>query len=171
MVRKLQDKLGGLFGGGKKPGGGNGAGGGVPHLPKGGSIGIGVIAGFTPWQTQPGKGLRSIKGVEIGDGFEVAGRRGSVAHDPISWDADAGEYTPMDLIMEQWDEFFQDSFVETHQDITCPQDDTQKLTDVFTGDTSAGDWTVARPLFTAGEGGTTVGARQLVPKGFVFCVE
>ena len=36
--------------------------------------------------------IQAVKGVEIGDGFEVAGRRGSVAHDPISWDADAGEY-------------------------------------------------------------------------------
>jgi membrane protease subunit HflK len=54
VVRKLQEKLGGLFG--SKPGrggsgGGNGsngggdAGGGLPHLPKGGSIGIGVIVG------------------------------------------------------------------------------------------------------------------------------
>ena len=33
--------------------------------------------------------IQAVKGVEIGDGFEVAGRRGSVAHDPISWDADA----------------------------------------------------------------------------------
>ncbi|MSX94654.1 MAG: chorismate synthase, partial [Actinobacteria bacterium] len=30
---------------------------------------------------------QAIKGVEIGDGFEVAGRRGSVAHDAIVWDA------------------------------------------------------------------------------------
>ncbi len=37
-------------------------------------------------------GIQAVKGVEIGDGFEVAGRRGSVAHDPISWDADAAEY-------------------------------------------------------------------------------
>ncbi len=36
--------------------------------------------------------IQAVKGVEIGDGFEVAGRRGSAAHDPISWDADAGEY-------------------------------------------------------------------------------
>jgi chorismate synthase len=36
--------------------------------------------------------IQAVKGVEIGDGFEVAGRRGSVAHDPISWDADAGAY-------------------------------------------------------------------------------
>ncbi len=36
--------------------------------------------------------IQAVKGVEIGDGFEVAGRRGSVALDPISWDADAAEY-------------------------------------------------------------------------------
>ena len=37
--------------------------------------------------------IQAMKGVEIGDGFEVAGRRGSEAHDEILWDADAGEYT------------------------------------------------------------------------------
>jgi len=31
--------------------------------------------------------IQAVKGVEIGDGFEVAGRRGSQAHDPIVWDA------------------------------------------------------------------------------------
>ncbi|MCU1483476.1 MAG: aroC [Actinomycetia bacterium] len=36
--------------------------------------------------------IQAVKGVEIGDGFEVAGRRGSLAHDPIHWDADAGDY-------------------------------------------------------------------------------
>jgi chorismate synthase len=36
--------------------------------------------------------IQAVKGVEIGDGFEVAGRRGSAAHDPISWDAAAGVY-------------------------------------------------------------------------------
>ena len=36
--------------------------------------------------------IQAVKGVEVGDGFEVAGRRGSVAHDPISWDADAQQY-------------------------------------------------------------------------------
>jgi len=34
--------------------------------------------------------IQAVKGVEIGDGFEVAGYRGSVAHDPITWDATAG---------------------------------------------------------------------------------
>ncbi|HEX4869062.1 MAG TPA: chorismate synthase [Acidimicrobiales bacterium] len=36
--------------------------------------------------------IQAVKGVEIGDGFEVAGRRGSEAHDPITWDAEAGTY-------------------------------------------------------------------------------
>ena len=36
--------------------------------------------------------IQAVKGVEIGDGFDVAGRRGSAAHDPISWDAEAKTY-------------------------------------------------------------------------------
>ncbi len=36
--------------------------------------------------------IQAVKGVEIGDGFEVAGLRGSEAHDPISWDPDTSSY-------------------------------------------------------------------------------
>ena len=36
--------------------------------------------------------IQAVKGVEIGDGFDVAGWRGSVAHDAISWDVDARDY-------------------------------------------------------------------------------
>ena len=36
--------------------------------------------------------IQAVKAVEIGDGFDVAARRGSEAHDAISWDADTGEY-------------------------------------------------------------------------------
>ncbi len=36
--------------------------------------------------------IQAVKGVEIGDGFDLAGRRGSDAHDPISWDAGAARY-------------------------------------------------------------------------------
>ena len=36
--------------------------------------------------------IQAVKGVEIGDGFEVAGRRGSKAHDPIHWDASTSSY-------------------------------------------------------------------------------
>ena len=36
--------------------------------------------------------IQAVKGVEIGDGFEDAARRGSDAHDPITWDRDSREY-------------------------------------------------------------------------------
>ena len=36
--------------------------------------------------------IQAMKAVEIGEGFTVAGVRGSEAHDAISWDADAREY-------------------------------------------------------------------------------
>ena len=36
--------------------------------------------------------IQAMKGVEIGDGFEVAARRGSHAHDEILWDDAAGAY-------------------------------------------------------------------------------
>ncbi len=42
--------------------------------------------------TQAVMSIQAVKGVEIGDGFDVAGRRGSNAHDPISWDAEAHQY-------------------------------------------------------------------------------
>jgi len=34
--------------------------------------------------------IQAVKGVEVGDGFDVAGRRGSDAHDPVTWTAAAG---------------------------------------------------------------------------------
>jgi chorismate synthase len=36
--------------------------------------------------------IQAVKGVEIGDAFDVAGRRGSVAHDPISWVPQLNDY-------------------------------------------------------------------------------
>jgi chorismate synthase len=36
--------------------------------------------------------IQAVKGVEIGDGFEVAARPGSRAHDPITWDAAGRAY-------------------------------------------------------------------------------
>src|SRR5687768_6443409 len=36
--------------------------------------------------------IQAMKAVEIGDGFDNAGRRGSEAHDEILWDAAAGDY-------------------------------------------------------------------------------
>ncbi len=37
--------------------------------------------------------IQAVKGIEIGDGFAVAGRLGSEAHDAIRWDADNARYT------------------------------------------------------------------------------
>lgn len=36
--------------------------------------------------------IQAVKGVEIGDGFDVAGRRGSEAHDPIHWDEESQSF-------------------------------------------------------------------------------
>jgi chorismate synthase len=36
--------------------------------------------------------IQAVKAVEIGEGFDVAGRRGSDAHDPITWDETGGSY-------------------------------------------------------------------------------
>jgi chorismate synthase len=36
--------------------------------------------------------IQAMKGVELGDGFEGAGRRGSEAHDEIAWDSQARRY-------------------------------------------------------------------------------
>jgi chorismate synthase len=36
--------------------------------------------------------VQAVKAVEIGDGFGLAGRPGSQAHDPIGWDADRRSY-------------------------------------------------------------------------------
>ncbi len=36
--------------------------------------------------------IQAVKGVEIGDGFEVAGRLGSEAHDAIRWDSEHSRY-------------------------------------------------------------------------------
>jgi chorismate synthase len=36
--------------------------------------------------------IQAVKGVEIGDGFDVAGRRGSEAHDAITWEGESHAY-------------------------------------------------------------------------------
>jgi chorismate synthase len=41
--------------------------------------------------------IQAVKGVEIGEGFDVAHRRGSDAHDAIVWEADSGYRRDSDL--------------------------------------------------------------------------
>jgi mono/diheme cytochrome c family protein len=45
--------------------------------------------------------------------------------------AEAGEYTPMSLIQEQWDELFAGPWAETHGAIAAPGGEGRKLTDVI----------------------------------------
>jgi chorismate synthase len=42
--------------------------------------------------------IQAVKGVEIGDGFEVAGRPGSEAHDAIRWNPDTASYTRLSTL-------------------------------------------------------------------------
>ncbi len=49
-------------------------------------------------------------------------------------DSDAGEYTPMTLIQEQWEEFFDDYWTETHGEVVFPKDETKKVTDMWDAD-------------------------------------
>ena len=49
-------------------------------------------------------------------------------------DSDAGEYTPMTLISEQWEEFFDGDFVETHKEVACPSDKEAMVSDHFDKD-------------------------------------
>ncbi len=49
-------------------------------------------------------------------------------------DSDASEYTPMSLIMDQWDEFFDETFAETHKEVACPKDKDNKVTDMIDKD-------------------------------------
>ena len=46
-------------------------------------------------------------------------------------DSENGEYTPMTLISEQWEDFFDDDWVETHGEVVCPKDKTKKVTDMW----------------------------------------
>ncbi|MDW3212898.1 MAG: chorismate synthase [Ilumatobacteraceae bacterium] len=42
--------------------------------------------------------IQAVKGVEIGDGFEVAGRLGSEAHDAIRWDSEHERYARLSTL-------------------------------------------------------------------------
>ncbi len=49
-------------------------------------------------------------------------------------DSDAGEYTPMTYIMEQWEEFFDELWTETHGEVACPKTEGKKVTDMMDKD-------------------------------------
>ena len=49
-------------------------------------------------------------------------------------DSEHGEYMPMSLIQDQWTRFFEEDFVETHQDVLDPHHDNKPVTEVISED-------------------------------------
>jgi len=47
-------------------------------------------------------------------------------------DSDNGEYTPMSLIQDQWETFFEEDFEETHKSVNDPNRENSPVTDVLT---------------------------------------
>ncbi|MEN8005371.1 MAG: c-type cytochrome [Candidatus Krumholzibacteriota bacterium] len=80
---------------------------------------------------EPVKEVEKTKETKDMDGKELFIAYCKVCH---TEDSDAGEYTPMSLIMDQWDEFFDETFVETHKEVACPKDKDQKITDMIDKD-------------------------------------
>ena len=46
-------------------------------------------------------------------------------------DSEHGEYMPLTLIQDQWKRFFDDDFIETHQDVTDPNHDNKPVTEAI----------------------------------------
>jgi len=46
--------------------------------------------------------------------------------------APAGEYTPMSLIQDQWQEFFDQKLIPTHENVTDPAHEGKKVLDLLT---------------------------------------
>ncbi len=57
------------------------------------------------------------------DGKELFQTQCKVCH---TEDSKAGEYTPMSLIMDQWDEFFDETFTETHKEVPALENKDKK---------------------------------------------
>ena len=46
-------------------------------------------------------------------------------------DSDAGEYTPMTLIQDQWDRFFDEKYEATHSEVLDPNFDNKPVTEAI----------------------------------------
>jgi hypothetical protein len=46
-------------------------------------------------------------------------------------DSENGEYTPMTLIQDQWDRFFEENYVDTHSGVMDPNHDNKPVTEVI----------------------------------------
>lgn len=71
-----------------------------------------------------------VKKVEVKlDGKQLYREMCKTCHGP---EAAAGEYTPMFLIQEQWDTFFEEDYVETHTDVTYDDEKGTKVLEAIT---------------------------------------
>lgn len=59
-------------------------------------------------------------------------------------DSDAGEYTPMTLIQDQWQSFFDEDFEEAHEGVVDPNHDNTPVLDVLTEEEleALAEWTI-----------------------------
>jgi hypothetical protein len=71
------------------------------------------------------------KDIKKMDGKELYRTQCKVCHLEGS---EAGEYTPMSLIMDQWDEFFDETFAETHKEVPVLGDKEKVVPDMFDKD-------------------------------------
>jgi hypothetical protein len=76
-------------------------------------------------------GDEPVKEIKKMDGKELFKTQCKVCH---TEDSKAGEYTPMSLIMDQWDEFFDESFAETHKEVPSLDDKETMVPDMFDKD-------------------------------------
>ena len=70
---------------------------------------------------------------EVQDVKKMDGKELFIAHCKVCHmeDSDAGEYTPMSLIMDQWDEFYDEGFAEAHKEVPSLNDKDKMAPDMF----------------------------------------
>ena len=89
------------------------------------------VTGAALAEDETEKKVEKVKKVEKMDGKELYQTQCKVCH---TEDSKAGEYTPMSLIMDQWDEFFDETFVETHKEVPSVNDKDKMVPDMFDKD-------------------------------------
>jgi len=90
-----------------------------------GRIATVIVAGLTIVAMA---GLANAKSKK-NDGRALFKEHCRICHGP---DSANGEYTPMTLIQDQWEEFFDDNYVDAHKNVVDAKHGNKKVTDVIT---------------------------------------